>query len=63
VFETGRWPARQDGTLQALYKLTDKKQINGKCLGKADSFTQTHIFAVSSTILTPNFLAEKVTCS
>jgi len=62
VFETGRWPARQDGTLQALQKGTDNQQINGERLRKVDYFTQTHSFAVSSTILNPAFLASEVTC-
>ena len=61
VFETGRWPARQDGTLQALQKGADNQQINGERLCKADYFRQTHSFAVSSTILDPAFLASKVT--
>jgi hypothetical protein len=62
VFETGRWPARQDGTLQALQKGTDNQQINGERLRQADAFSQTHSFAVSSTILNPAFLAREVTC-
>ena len=62
VYETDGSPARHDGVFKALKKRTENKQSNGECLRREDGFSQTHSFAVSSAMLSPAFVAEKVEC-
>ena len=50
----------KDGTLQTLSKKNENEESKKVFLLERESFIQTHFFPLSSSILTPEFVAEYV---
>ena len=57
---SGSQPDLEDGTLQLSSKRVEKDQNKQNLLLDTDMFNQNQVFSLSSSILTPAFVEEKV---